>query len=143
MGFRLSITGGPDEIKFDERSIKNVTFDSQSSHDSNARATDFGIAVKIWGKMLYSLGGEEADATLNLAKWSQVPSEKADCYRDAKIDVVSASQIVRSYELPHSFVMEYSEELDDETGVGTWYLHIKQKKDQNAKVKLEGGFASE
>lgn len=141
MGFRLSVTGGPDEIKFDERSIKNVIFDSESSHDSNARATDFGICVRIWGKMLYSLGGEESDATINLAKWSQVPSEKADCYRDLKIDIISASQIVRQYELPHAFVMEYSEELDDETGVGTWYLHAKQKKDQTTKVKLDGGFA--
>ena len=143
MGFRLKITGGPSEISFDERSIKNVEFNSESAHDSNARATDVGVSVKIWGKMLYSLGGKSSDNTLNLAKWSQVPSEKSDCYRSAKIEVISASQVIRQYLIPNAFVMEYSEELDDETGVGTFYLHIKQKKDQNAEIKLDGGFSGE
>ena len=101
------------------------------------------LSIKVWGKMLYSLGGKEADGTLNTAKWSQVPSEKADCYRNAQLDVVAASQMVRQYTLPDAFVMEYSEELDDETGVGTFYLHMKQKKDQNASVKRVGGFGAE
>lgn len=111
--------------------------------DSNARATDFGVSMKIWGKMLYKLGGEGNDGTLGLSKWSVVPSEKADCYRTATVEVVSASQVVRKYEVPNAFVMEYSEEMDDETGVGTFYLHIKQKKDENDKVKIEGGYAGE
>ena len=29
---------------------------------------------------------------------------------------------------PNAFVMEYEEHMDDETGVGTFYLHIKQKR---------------
>ena len=57
MGFRMKITGGPEEIAFDERSITKVDFDSISPSDSNARATDFGLTVKVWGKMLYKLGG--------------------------------------------------------------------------------------
>ena len=69
-----------------------------------------------------------------------VPSEQADCYRSAKIDVVSAGQVVREYTIPNAFVMEYKEHLDDETGVGTFYLHIKQKKDENDAVKIEGGY---
>ena len=49
MGFRMKITGGPEEIAFDERSITKVDFDSISPSDSNARATDFGLTVKVWG----------------------------------------------------------------------------------------------
>jgi hypothetical protein len=143
MGFRLKVTGGPEEITFDERAIVNAEFLSDSPNDSNARATDVALSIKVWGKMLYSLGGKENDATLNVAKWSQVPSEKPDCYRSAQLDIVAASQMVRQYTLPDAFVMEYKEELDDETGVGTFYLHMKQKKDQNAAVKLEGGFGAE
>jgi len=143
MGFRLKVTGGPEDIAFDERAIVKAEFFSDSPNDSNARATDVALSIKVWGKMLYSLGGEEADATLNVAKWSQVPSEKADCYRSAQLDIVAASQIVRQYTLPDAFVMEYKEELADETGVGTFYLHVKQKKDQNAAVKLDGGFGAE
>ena len=122
MGFRLEIDGaGP--VKLTERAITKVEFGSEIPQDSNARATDNGAALKIWGKLLFSLGGEEQDSTLNLAKWSLVPSESADSYRTVKVDVVSASQIVRQVTLPNAFVMEYSEELDDETGVGQFYLH--------------------
>lgn len=143
MGFRMEITGGSEGIRFDERSITKVDFDSKSAWDSNARATDYSLTVKVWGKMLYKLGGEGSDPTLGLAQWSQVPSEKADCYRNVEISVISASQVVRQFTLPNAFVMEYSEEEDDETGVGTFYIHMKQKKDENAAIKIEGGFGGE
>ena len=141
MGFRLNVSGGAEQIDLDEKSIKNVIFTSESPADSNARATDFGVSMKVWGKMLYKLGGEGSDGTIELSKWSVVPSEKADCYRDAVVEVISAGQVVRKYEVPNAFIMEYSEEMDDETGVGTFYLHVKQKKDENDKVKIEGGYA--
>lgn len=142
MGFRLEIDGsGP--VKLLERSITRVEFESEIPVDSNARATDNGAALKIWGKLLFSLGGEEQDSTLNLAKWSLVPSESSDAYRNVKVTVISASQVVREITLPNAFVMEYSEELDDETGVGTFYLHAKQKKDKTDKTAVEGGFSGE
>ena len=141
MGFRLEIDGaGP--VKLTERAITRVEFDSEIPQDSNARATDNGAALKIWGKLLFSLGGEEQDSTLTLAQWSLVPSESADSYRNVKVDVVSASQVVRQVTLPNAFVMEYSEELDDETGVGAFYLHVKQKKDQTDKVTIDGEFSA-
>ena len=143
MGFRMKITGGPEEIAFDERSITKVDFDSISPSDSNARATDFGLTVKVWGKMLYKLGGGGNDPTLGLTQWSQVPSERPDCYRNAEITVISTGQVVRQFTLPDAFVMEYSEEVDDESGVGTFYIHMKQKKDENAAARIEGGFGGE
>jgi hypothetical protein len=139
----MKITGGPEEIAFDERSITKVDFDSISPSDSNARATDFGLTVKVWGKMLYKLGGGGNDPTLGLTQWSQVPSERPDCYRNAEITVISAGQVVRQFTLPDAFVMEYSEEVDDESGVGTFYIHMKQKKDENAAARIEGGFGGE
>ena len=143
MGFRLSVNGMNGKIELDEKTIQTVGFYSQSAKDSNARATDFGIAAKVTGKMLYKVDGSGEDGTLGLSQWSQVPSEQADCYRNAEIEVVSAGQTVRKYAIPNAFVMEYEEHLDDETGVGTFYLHIKQKKDENAAVKVEGGYSSE
>ncbi len=141
MGFRLKIDGsGP--VELNERQIKNVKVCSEIPMDSNARATDNGVSLKIWGKLLFSLGAEANDQTLNLAKWSQVPSESADCYRKVEVAVVSAGQVVRNITLPNAFVMEYEESLDDETGVGTFYLHVKQKKDITDKVAIEGGFAN-
>lgn len=142
MGFRLTIDGsGP--VKLSEEYVKHVEFESEIPSDSNARATDNGASIRIWGKMLFSLGSEEQDSTLNLAKWSLVPSESADSYRKVSVDVVSASQIVRQFTLPNAFVMEYKESLDDENGVGEFYLHVKQKKDKTKKVAIEGGFGGE
>lgn len=143
MGFRLSVNGMNGKIELDEKTIQTVVFNSQSAKDSNARATDFGLAAKITGKMLFKVDGSGEDGTLELSKWSQVPSEQADCYRNAEIEVISAGQVVRKYALPRAFVMEYEEHLDDETGVGTFYLHIKQKKDENDLVKVEGGYSEE
>lgn len=140
MGFKLVVSGGTENISLDERSIKTVVFRSDSAVDSNARATDFGITAEITGKMLFKLGADGDDGTLGLSKWSQVPSERADCYRNAQIDVVAAGQVVRKYTIPDAFVMQYDEELDDETGVGTFRLVIKQKKDENREVKIEGGY---
>ncbi len=48
---------------------------------------------------------------------------------------------MRQITLPNAFVMEYSEEQDDESGVGTFYLHVKQKKDLTDKTTIEGGFS--
>ncbi len=141
MGFRLKIDGsGP--VELNERQIKTVEVSSDIPMDSNARATDNGVSVKIEGKLLFSLGAEANDQTLNLAKWSQVPSESADCYRKVEVAVVSAGQVVRNITLPNAFVMEYQESLDDESGVGTFYLHVKQKKDITDKVAIDGGFAN-
>lgn len=139
MGFRVTIDGsGPASLS--ERCITNVEFHSEIPADSNARATDNGAALKVWGKMLFSLGAEAQDSTVNLAKWSVVPSDSADCYRKVTVEVVAAGQIVRQITLPNAFVMEYTEELDDEAGVGTFYLHVKQKKDLTDAVAIEGGF---
>lgn len=143
MGFRLSVNGMNGKIELNEKTIQTVVFNSQSALDSNARATDFGLAARITGKMLFKVDGSGEDGTLELSKWSQVPSEQADCYRNAEIEVISAGQVVRKYVLPSAFVMEYEEYLDDETGVGTFYLHIKQKKDENDAVKIEGGYGEE
>lgn len=57
--------------------------------------------------------------------------------------MVSAGRIVCQFTLPYAFVMEYSEEIDDESGVGTFYIHMKQKKDENAITRIEGGFGGE
>ena len=84
--------------------------------------------MKIWGKCCFPWELRRRTATLNLAKWSVVPSESADAYRNVKVDVVAAGQIVRQVTLPNAFVMEYEESLDDETGVGEFYLHVKQKR---------------
>lgn len=141
MGIRFRVTGS-EVADFDERSIVNAEFLSESPKDSNAKATDYGLGVKVWGRVLYNVGAD-VDDVLKLAKWSQIPSENADCYRVAEVTVVSAGSVVRKYVIPNAFVVEYSEKADDINGTGEFYIHIRQKKDNNAKVAVEGGYAGE
>ena len=50
MGIRFRVTGS-EVADFDERSIVNAEFLSESPKDSNAKATDYGLGVKVWGRV--------------------------------------------------------------------------------------------
>ncbi|WP_313577889.1 membrane-associated protease 1 [Lacrimispora sp.] len=142
MGLRMKITGS-ENVELRETSITNVVFGADIPHDSNARSTDLGSTVLIEGKILAAVGGETADDTSKLARWSLVPAENSDCYRNVQIDVVNASQVVRQITVPNAFVVDYREDFTDETGTGVFKLLIKQKKDKMASLKFEGGFSGE
>ena len=142
MGLRLKIEGS-ETINLRETSIKTIQFGADIPHDSNARSTDLGSTVLIKGKILAAVGGEAADDTSKIARWSLVPAENSDCYRKVEIIVVSASQIVRQITIPNAFVVDYVEDFTDETGAGVFELLIKQKKDKMVNIKFEGGFSGE
>lgn len=142
MGFRLKIEGN-EAISLRETNIINVEFTADIPHDSNARSTDLGSTLLITGKILAAVDGEEADDTSKIARWSLVPAENADCYRNVQVDVIAASQVVRQITLPNAFVVDYKEDFTDETGTGVFTLLVKQKKDKMASLKFEGGFSGE
>lgn len=142
MGLRLKIEGN-ESIQLNETIVTGVKYGADIPKDSNARSTDLGSTIQITGKILAAVGGEAADDTMKMAKWALVPAEKADCYRKLTIDVVNASQVVRQVTLPNAFVIGYEEDFADESGVGTFTLLVKQKKDKMAGLAFEGGFAGE
>lgn len=139
MGFRLKVEG-QDTIELGIENVLTVEFKTDTPNDSNARSTDLGVTLKVTGKILAAVDGEEADQTMKLAQWSLVPAESADCYRNIVIDVIAASQVVRQITFPNAFVVDYTEDFGDEEGVGTFYLYVKQKKDKTVNVAFEGGF---
>jgi len=134
---------GSESISLVETSITGIKFGADIPHDSNARSTDLGSTVLVEGKILAAVGGEAADDTGKIARWSLVPAENSDCYRNVEITVISASQIVRQITVPQAFVVGYEEDFTDATGAGTFRLLMKQKKDKMANLKFEGGFAGE
>ena len=113
MGFRVKISGGKN-VEFDEGIITSVEFVSDTPDTSNARSTDLGVIMNIKGRINFSLGAEQDDSTVELANWSLMPSDQADCYRNVQVQVVSGGQIVRQYTYPNAFVMGYTEDLNDE-----------------------------
>ena len=139
MGFRVKITGGKD-VEFDETIITAVQFLSDTPDASNARSNDLGLILKITGRINFSLGAEVDDSTVELANWALMPSDQADCYREVQVQVINGGQIIRQYTYPNAFVMGYSEDLNDDEGVGTFIIDLKQKKDLTAKAELKGNF---
>ncbi len=139
MGFRFKVTGGND-VEFDETVITAVEFLSDTPDASNARSNDLGVILKITGRINFSLGAEVDDSTVELANWALMPSDQADCYREAQIQIINGGQIIRQYKYPNAFVMDYTEDLNDDEGVGTFVIVLKQKKDLTDKIELKGNF---
>ena len=139
MGFRVKVTGGKD-VEFNETVITSVQFISDTPDASNARSNDLGVILKITGRINFSLGAEVEDSTVELDNWALMPSDQADCYRNVEVQVVNGGQIIRQYTYPNAFVMDYSENLNDDEGVGQFELVLKQKKDLTDKVELKGNF---
>lgn len=140
MGFRLKVEG-PDTIELGLESIQTVHFETDIPLDSNARSKDLGSTIVITGKILTAVDGDPFDSTRQLGLWSLVPAEKADCYRKATIEVISADQVVRKLYYPNAFVVDYVETYGDTEGVGSFKLIIKQKKDKISGVTVEGGYS--
>ncbi|HHZ20093.1 MAG TPA: membrane-associated protease 1 [Firmicutes bacterium] len=142
MGFRLKIEGG-ETIELGSNNILTATYKTDTPDDSNARSTEVGSILEITGKILTATDGDQADDTMKIALWSLVPAVKADCYRKATLEVLNAGQMVRKVYFPNAFVVDYTEDFGADAGVGTFRLVIKQKKDKNDLVKIEGGYAAE
>lgn len=141
MGFRLHVAGS-ESIEILEKLIETVEFSVDTPNDSNARSTDVGSSIIVTGRILALVGSEnEQDETIKLTNWSLVRSESADSYRALQLDVVVSSKIVRTVIYPKAFVVEYTEEFDEESGTGTFRLHAKQKKDAISNVIIQGDYA--
>ena len=143
MGFRLNVKGQNEEILLDKESILDVRYISETPDDSNARATDLSVILEIKGKILAAAGGDTEDDTRKVAKWSLVPLESSDAYRQASLEIISAGQMVRKIDMTNVFVVDYIEEYGNQAGTGTFTLKIKQKKEKVKEVAIEGGYAAQ
>jgi len=139
MGLRLKIEGA-EKVELGDHSLKTMEFTMDTPDDANARSTDVINTIKVTGKILTAVNGEEADDTIKLAKWSVVRAEKADSYRKVTAEMHTADQVVRKVHFPNAFVVDYAETYGDEDGNGTFSLTVRQKKDKIEGVTIEGGY---
>lgn len=139
MGFKVTIEANQ-TIELGTETVTSVSYDTDTPDDSNARSTDLGMGLVIKGKIRANIGGA-ADETIKLPSWALVPAEDAKCYAKVSVDVISAGKVVREIVLDTAYVTSYKESFDDMSGVGTFELVMKQKKDKNNTVSYQGGFA--
>lgn len=143
MGFNLKIKGKNEEITLGMDNITTVRYISDTPDDSNARASDLGVVLEVNGKIITPVNGEEADDTKKMAKWSLIPAESSDAYRELTLEVISGSVVVRKIDLPNAFILDYTEDYNDKGGVGEFKAIFKQKKEKIETVTIEGGYAAE
>ncbi len=141
MGFRVKIEGA-ETIDLGIESVETVKFKTDTPEDTNARSKDVGSTMIITGKILTAVDGDAFDNTKKMGTWSLVPAEKADCYRKAAVEVISADQVIRKITYPNAFVIDYKEHFGDTEGIGTFELVIRQKKDKLNLVTVEGGYSA-
>lgn len=133
---------GTNSFELTPETVESVKFVTDIPVDSNARAKDTGATITITGKIRTAADGDLADSTLKVAKWSLVPAEKADAYQKIVVVSIAAGQVVREITYPDAFVISYKEHYDDETGIGTFTLVLRQKKDKLDQIQVAGGYAS-
>jgi len=136
MGIRVSIAGA-DIINLGEENITACTFTTETQNEANARSTDIANTLTIKGKILSAIGGEVADDSMKIAKWTSVRAENPDAYRKVTVEVLSINRIVRRICFPDAFVLDYREDYFDTEGVGTFVLKVKQKNDKTELTTIE------
>lgn len=138
MGFKVKIEAN-ETITLGSETVQTVKFVTDTPNDSNARSTDLGMELIISGKIRANIAGV-ADETVKLPVWALIPAENAKCYGKVTVDVISAGKEVRQIIMDTAYVVSYKEEFADESGVGTFTLLVRQKKDMNSSVQYQGGF---
>lgn len=141
MGFNVKIETN-ETIELGMQAVQKVIFDTDTPNDSNARSTDLGMSLTIIGKILASVNGGVADETMKLAKWALVPAESANCYGNVTVEVLNGEKIIRKITFNTAYVVDYHEKFDENTGVGTFILLLRQKKDMNNFVEYKGGYSA-
>lgn len=134
MPIKVKIAGG---IEL-EKCLTSVSFNVDTSDDSDARTTDIANTIEINGKI-----DIDFESTIGLYTWSLIKpnnSNKADVYRNVEVEITSNkdNKLLRKVVFPEAFVVDYSEDYSNEEGVGMFRLYLKQKKDNNEVVNATG-----
>ena len=136
MGIRLNIIGA-DTINLGEENITACTFTTETQNEASARSTDIANTLVIKGKILSAIGGEIADDSMKIAKWTSVRAENPDTYRKVTVEVFSIGHVVRRICFPNAFVLDYQEDYFDTEGAGTFVLKVRQKNDKSELTTID------
>jgi len=134
---------GSNAFNLSDETVQSLKFENTSADNSNARARDTYQTLTVAGRIRSDAGSAAKDETINAAKWSLVPAVLQTAYQKITATAVAAGQTTRKYEFSQGFVVSYSEKFSDQSGVGSFAMKIRQKKDQLDQVKVSGGYAAE
>lgn len=133
--------GGTEKIVLSETVMTDIEFSMMTPQDSNARSTDQYIQLVLKGRIIPSVGGAVREATVAIDNWASVVDGDLDAYRPVTVRVIEAGIVVREYNLPNAFVVDYEVDYSDVEGNGKFMLKVRQRKDKSKDASIEGGYA--
>lgn len=116
MAYRVIISGGT----ILEECIEHVSFNVDTSNDFNSRDTSVRNSMIITGKV------DTEEGTAALYKWALLPATNPDCYKEITVEHTKDNQLVRKVCFSKAFVVDYSENYSNYSGVGTFTIYIRQ-----------------
>ncbi len=116
-----------------EKSIESITFNAYPPSDNFYEMRDFTInSMTITGK----IGAGEK--TISLYKWSLLPANNPNCYKEIVVEQTHADQTVRIVKFSKAFVVDYSENFSKGEGVGHFSILIRQLAEVDINIDMIG-----
>ena len=134
---------GANSFTLGEETLQTLKFTNTSADNSNARARDTYQTLTVTGRIRSASDGDVSDDTVKAVKWALVPAANQTAYQKITATAVAAGQTTRNYEFSQGFVVNYKETFTDQSGVGSFSLEVRQKKDQLDQVKVSGGYSAD
>lgn len=103
-----------------KESIEHVSFSTETTNDYNSRHTNPRNSMIITGKI------DTDEKTAGLYKWALLPGSNPECYKEITVEQYQKELLVRKVSFNKAFVVDYSENYSNSTGVGTFTLYIRQ-----------------
>lgn len=154
MGFRITIKQSSDTKNGDKNDARNGTPDIvlgkeditivrtmlDSEDDNNAKGNHVNIIAHIEGKILAPSDNKKHVQTKQVSNQAYLDGTVSIAYRHVIIEVIANGTVVRKYELPNAYVIDYMEDFSDSSGNGKFSLTIRQKKDKIKDIDIKGNY---
>lgn len=140
MGFTLKIEGN-ESLFYGENIVQMVTASLDTPNNVRAKSTQMCLTLQIAGKLQADDNDSLNSQTVKLFEWSMIPPEEEDVYRTVTVEFNHGGQCFRRITLDTAFVVDYDERYSTSSGVGDFFMTIRQKSDVLKGVKVEGNLA--
>ena len=122
-----------------QENVKSFSARTETPRNNDGRGTDTAVTMTLSGPIRSVDENALSDETINLAKWA-TEYDDAKAYSKATATAVASGQILRNDVYPNAFVVSYSEKFSIGSGVGTFTLVLRQKKDLLENIENTGGY---
>lgn len=133
---------GAHAVVLGEETVSGIGYRTETPRHNDGRAVDTAATMTISGKIRSAGEGAVADETIKLVQWA-ADANDATAYQVATGTAVAGGQTLRTNAFPNAFVISYKEFFNIGSGVGSFEMKVRQKKDLLEGVSTTGGYGVE